>query len=456
MARGAQLAVSPRSIDPPAAAEGRFMKVLVLGSGGREHAIVHALRRSEGVEEVYAAPGNPGIAQAADLLPLSPDDLPAVADAAAELRVDLTVVGPELPLALGIGDEFGRRGLRLFGPRQAAAELEASKVFAKEFCRRHGIPTADAEVVRSQDEAARAARSRGFPVVMKADGLAAGKGVLMVRDDDDLERAIHAFFVQRKFGDSADRVLVEECLEGTEVSYMVISDGANVVPVATSHDYKRVGNGDQGPNTGGMGAHSPALVIPPGTSRHILDEIVRPAISGMAAEGREYRGVLYVGLMLTDRGPQVLEFNCRFGDPETQAILLRLDDNFADAARRAADGRLEASALSWRRQAAVCVVLAADGYPGAPRKGDAITGIDDAQSLSGVTVYHAGTRTENERLETAGGRVLSVCARGSDLSDAVALAYRAVDRIHFDGMHYRTDIGADTLSTLAGGRGEPD
>jgi phosphoribosylamine--glycine ligase len=432
------------------------MKVLVLGSGGREHAIVHALRRSEGVEEIYAAPGNPGIAQAADLLSLSPDDTPAVAAAAAELRVDLTVVGPELPLALGIGDEFARRGLRLFGPRQAAAELEASKVFAKEFCRRHRVPTADAEVVRSRDEAARAATARGFPVVMKADGLAAGKGVLIVRDRDDLDRAIDAFFISRRFGESGDRVLVEECLTGTEVSYMVISDGTNVVPVATSHDYKRVGDGDQGPNTGGMGAHCPALVIPPGTSRHILDEIVRPTISGMAAEGREYRGVLYVGLMLTERGPQVLEFNCRFGDPETQAILLRLDDNFADAARAAADGRLEISSLNWRRQAAVCVVLAAEGYPGAPRKGDVITGIDDAQSLSGVTVYQAGTGMVDGQLATAGGRVLSVCARAGDLSDAVALAYRAVGRIGFDGMHYRTDIGADTLTTVAGGRGEPD
>lgn len=432
------------------------MKVLVLGSGGREHAIVHALRRSPGVEEIYAAPGNPGIAQAADLLPVSPDDLPAVAAAAAELRVDLTVVGPELPLAFGIGDEFARRDLRLFGPKQAAAQLEASKVFAKEFCRRHGIPTADAEIVRSPDEAARVAKRRGFPVVMKADGLAAGKGVLMVHDDDDLDRAIDSFFVSRKFGDSADEVLVEECLEGTEISYMVISDGTNVVPVATSHDYKRIGDGDQGPNTGGMGAHSPALVIPPGTSRHILDEIVRPTISGMAAEGREYRGVLYVGLMLTDRGPMVLEFNCRFGDPETQAILLRLDDNFAEVARRAADGRLDTSSLHWRRQAAVCVVLAAAGYPGAPRKGDEITGIDDAVSLTGLTVYHAGTKMDDGRLVTAGGRVLSVCARGGHLADAVALAYRGATKIKFEGMQYRTDIAADTLKTLAGGAGEPD
>ena len=432
------------------------MKVLVLGSGGREHAIVHALRRSPGVNEIYAAPGNPGIARAADCLAVSPDDLPGVADAAAELRVDLTVVGPELPLALGIADEFARRGLRLFGPRRQAAELEASKVFAKEFCWRHGIPTADAEVVRSADEAARAATKRGFPAVLKADGLAAGKGVLIVRNRDDLDAAIDAFFVSRRVGDSVDRVLVEECLEGTEVSYMVMSDGSNVVPVATSHDYKRAEDGDRGPNTGGMGAHSPALVIPPGTSRHILEDVVQPTIVGMASEGREYRGVLYVGLMLTEHGPKVLEFNCRFGDPETQAILLRLDDDFAGVARDAADGRLRVKQLNWRREAVVGVVLAAAGYPAAPRKGDEITGIDEALLLPGVTIYHAGTKEVDGRLVTAGGRVLTVCGRGGDLADAIETAYRGVDAVHFDGRHFRTDIGADTLETLGGGRGEPD
>ena len=431
------------------------MKVLVLGSGGREHAIVHALRRSPGVEEIYAAPGNPGIAQIADLLAVAPDDLPAVADAAADLRIDLTVVGPELPLALGVADEFAQRGLRLFGPNRRAAELEASKVFAKQFCLRHGIPTADAEIVGSSTEAAAAARRRGFPMVMKADGLAAGKGVLIVRDRAELESAIDVFFISRKFGDAANRVLVEECLEGTEVSYMVISDGTDLVPIATSHDYKRALDGDQGPNTGGMGAHSPALVIPPGASRHILDTIVQPTIRGMAEEGREYRGVLYVGLMLTDRGPSVLEYNCRFGDPETQAILLRLDDNLAEVARCAADGRLEVAMLSWRREAVVCVVLAASGYPGMPRKGDVITGIDDALALPGLAVYHSGTKLVNGELVTAGGRVLSVCARAGDLADAISLAYQGVDTIHFEGMHCRTDIGVDTLAALGGGCGEP-
>lgn len=424
------------------------MRVLVLGSGAREHAIVHALRRSAGVDYVFAAPGNPGIAQAADLLPLSANDLPGVAEAAEDLRIDVTIVGPEVPLAMGVCDEFYRRGLRLFGPRRAAAELESSKVFAKEFCQRHDIPTARGIVARTQDEAAAAARELGMPVVFKADGLAAGKGVLMIRDDEDLDQAIDAFFNQRRFGDAGNRVLVEECLEGDEVSYMVISDGTRVVPVATSHDYKRAGENDEGPNTGGMGAHSPALVIPPGTSRLILETVVRPAIAGMAAEGREYRGVLYAGLMLTSDGPKVLEFNCRLGDPETQATFLRLDDNFAEIARDAADGALEVSNMNWRKEAVACVVLAAEGYPGSPRKGDEIHGIDDAMALSGVTVYHAGTRLEDEKMVASGGRVLSVCGRGSTLSEALDTAYGGVSKISFDGMWYRSDIGRDTLTKL--------
>ncbi|MCW8984352.1 MAG: phosphoribosylamine--glycine ligase [Thermoanaerobaculales bacterium] len=424
------------------------MRVLVLGSGAREHAIVHALRRSQGVDYIFAAPGNPGIAQAADLLPLSANDLPGVAEAAEDLRIDVTIVGPEVPLAMGVCDEFYRRGLRLFGPRRAAAELESSKVFAKEFCQRHEIPTAKATIVRTGDEAVAAARKLGMPVVFKADGLAAGKGVLMIRNDDDLEQAIDAFFEQRRFGDAGDRVLVEECLEGDEVSYMVISDGTRVVPVATSHDYKRAGENDEGPNTGGMGAHSPALVIPPGTSRLILETVVRPTIAGMAAEGREYRGVLYAGLMMTSDGPKVLEFNCRLGDPETQATFLRLDDNFAEIARDASEGALETSSLNWRKEAVACVVLAAEGYPGSPRKGDEITGIGEAMALSGVTVYHAGTRMKDDRLTTSGGRVLSVCGRGTTLSDALEAAYGGVSKISFDGMWYRSDIGRDTLTKL--------
>jgi len=423
------------------------MRVLVVGSGAREHAVVHALRRSAGVSEVYAAPGNPGIAQAADVLSLAIDDLPGLAEAASDLRIDLTVVGPELPLALGIRDEFQRRGLRLFGPSRAAAELESSKVFSKEFCLRHGIPTPRAEVVRSRDEAAAACRRMGFPVVLKADGLAAGKGVHIIGDDQELEQSLTVFFEERRFGDAGDRVLVEECVSGEELSYMVVSDGTRCVPLATSHDYKRALDDDRGPNTGGMGSHSPAN-LPPGTGRRVLDDIVRPTVAGMASEGREYRGVLYVGLMMTVDGPRVLEFNCRFGDPETQSILLRLEDSFAPVARAAADGQLDVASLRWRREAVACVVLAAEGYPGAPRKGDVITGVEDALAMPGVTVYHAGTKTVDGQLVTSGGRVLSVCGRGQRLAEAMAEAYRGVDCIRFDGMHYRRDIGADTLRRL--------
>lgn len=424
------------------------MRVLVIGSGAREHAIVHALRRSAGVSGVFAAPGNPGIADAADVLPVASDDLPGLAEAASDLRIDLTVVGPELPLALGIRDEFERRGLRLFGPSRAAAQLEASKVFSKEFCLRHHIPTARSEVTTSRDETVAAVRRMGMPVVLKADGLAAGKGVHIVRGETDLERSMDVFFDQRRFGDAADRVLVEEFLEGEELSYMVITDGTRVVPLATAHDYKRALDNDQGPNTGGMGAHSPAN-LPSGTGRGILDDVVRPTVTGMAAEGREYRGVLYVGLMLTERGPKVLEFNCRLGDPETQSILMRLDDSLAAVAYSAADGQLEASQLRWRREAVACVVLAAHGYPAAPRRGDVIHGIEEALTLPGVTVYHAGTRlTDDGTLVTAGGRVLSVCGRGNTLLEAVETAYRGVDAIHFDGMQLRRDIGADTLRRL--------
>lgn len=428
------------------------MRVLVVGSGAREHAIVHALRRSPGVADVFATPGNPGMAQAADLLSVSASDLPGVAEAAADLRIDLTVVGPEVPLAMGIADEFERRGLRLFGPGRLAAELESSKVFAKEFCQRHGIPTATAVVVRSRDEAAKAARDLGLPVVFKADGLAAGKGVLIVRTADDLEQTLDVFFEQRRFGDAGDRLLVESFLEGDEVSYMAICDGTRVVPIATSHDYKRAHDNDRGPNTGGMGAHSPALVIPPGTSRMILDTVVKPTVAAMAKEGREYRGVLYAGLMLTADGPRVLEFNCRFGDPETQAVLLRLDDSLAAAARAAADGALEPGNLRWRKEAVACVVVAAEGYPGSPRKGAEISGIDQAMAINGVTVYHAGTRRDGDRLLTSGGRVLSVCGRGATLEEAMAVAYRGVETIRFDGMWFRSDIGRDTLRTLGTGR----
>lgn len=424
------------------------MRVLVLGSGAREHAMAWALARSKSVTALYAAPGNPGMASSAELLDLGISDLEAVADAVVELGVDLTVVGPEAPLAEGIGDVFARRGLRIFGPTAGAAELEASKVFAKEFCLRHDIPTATAETVTTAEEARRAAERFGFPVVLKADGLAAGKGVLIVTSPAELDAAVDELFVTRRFGAASDRVLVEECLVGTEVSFMVIADGSRSEAFATSHDYKRVGDGDAGPNTGGMGSHSPAFALSDELRREIVETVIDPTVAGMAAEGREYRGILYAGLMLTDDGPKVLEFNCRLGDPETQSVLCRFDGDLAQIFADAADGRLSPGSMKWIDEPAACVVLAAKGYPEGPRAGDEITGIAGAESLPGVVVFHAGTRSDGDRLLTAGGRVLSVTATGDSLASAVELAYRAADEIVFDGGHRRSDIGADTLKQL--------
>ncbi len=410
--------------------------------------MVHAMASSPSVEALYAAPGNPGMAGEAELLDLDISDLAALADAVADLEIDLTVVGPEAPLADGIGDVFAERGLRLFGPTAGGAELEASKVFAKEFCYRHQIPTAAAKIVTSADDARSAAREFGFPVVLKADGLAAGKGVLIVQSEPELDAAIDDLFISRRFGAASDRVLVEECLEGVEVSFMVISDGSRVEPFATSHDYKRVGDGDSGPNTGGMGSHSPAFALSAQLRREIEEKVIHPTVEGMAAEGREYRGILYAGLMLTDDGPKVLEFNCRLGDPETQSVLRRLDGDLAVVFRDAADGRLEPDCMSWKKDVGACVVLAADGYPAGPRVGDEITGITDADSIPGVKVFHAGTRRDGESILTAGGRVLSVTALGETLADAVDIAYRAADRIRFDGVYRRSDIGVDTLKKI--------
>ncbi|MFZ5787170.1 MAG: phosphoribosylamine--glycine ligase [Acidobacteriota bacterium] len=416
------------------------MRILVVGSGGREHALVWKLSRAEGLEELFAAPGNPGMAGVATCVPIPADGIVELAEFAASLRIDLTVVGPELPLVLGIGDEFARRGLALFGPSRVAAELEGSKVFTKEFCFRHGIPTAGARVVRSRLEAADAARDLGLPVVFKADGLAAGKGVLICRTPDDLEAALVRFYEDRAFGAAADRVVVEECLDGEEVSFMVVTDGVTTLPLATARDYKRLLEGDRGPNTGGMGSISPAPLAPE-LAGTILREVIHPTIAGMAEEGRPYRGVLYAGLMLTADGAKLLEFNCRLGDPETQAVIPRLEDDLYPLLKGCAEGSLAGLRATWKREAAACIVLAAEGYPGSPRKGDAVSGLADALVLPGVQVFHAATAVVDGRLVTAGGRVLSVVGRGPSVPDAVRASYEAVGRITFEGMQCRSDIG---------------
>ena len=406
------------------------MKVLVVGSGGREHALCWKLKQSPLLDELFCAPGNPGIAEIADLVPIAVDEIQNLADFASEMKIDLTVVGPELPLTLGIVDQFAEMGLAVFGPSRLAAELEGSKVFAKEFMRRHAIPTANFEVTHDVQEAGEAIKRIGLPVVLKADGLAAGKGVLIAQTEEEALKAIRIFFEDRQFGQAGDRVVVEECLEGEEISFIVLSDGDRMLTFASSKDYKRIGEGDAGPNTGGMGAHSPSVVLSKEEGAEILEMVMRPTIEGMARDGRPFSGVLYAGVMLTTNGPKVLEFNVRFGDPEAQPLFMRLDDDLLPVLRAGAAGRFEAQRLHFRPEAATCVVLASAGYPASPAKGDPITGIDVARQHEHVEIFHAGTKVDDGQLVSAGGRVLNVCATGITLSEALRSAYGAIGDIH--------------------------
>ena len=419
------------------------MKILVVGGGGREHALCLSLHKSPQVEEILCAPGNPGIAEVADCLPVAAGDIVELADLAGKLNVDLTVVGPELPLSLGIADEFSKRQLPIFGPSRLAAQIETSKVFSKEFFRRHGIPTADAVVCGGIDEARKAIKRFGYPVVLKADGLAGGKGVLIIESEEDAERALRLFFQERVFGAAGDRIVVEEFLRGQEASFLVLFDGQTAVPLPTARDYKKVYDGDRGPNTGGMGAHSPAGVLNAETASQALKEILWPTFRGLQAEGREFRGVLYAGLMITDGGPRVLEYNARFGDPETEVILPRITSDVAELLRAAATGRLDKFVpLEVKNEACVGVVLCAEGYPGNYGHGRPIHGLAEAARLPGVEIFHAGTARDGDRLVTAGGRVLVVTAMAASMTEAAVRAYEAADRIHFEGKQLRRDIAA--------------
>ena len=429
------------------------MKLLVIGSGGREHALCWKLRQSPLLTELYCAPGNPGIGEIADLVPTAPEEIHALADFAADLSIDLTVVGPELTLTLGLVDEFVRRSLPVFGPNRAAAELEGSKVFAKGFMQRHGIPTAPSRVVHDADSAAKAVHQLGLPAVLKADGLAAGKGVLIVRDEEELRQAVETFFEERRFGAAGERVLVEPFLEGEEVSFLALSDGERLIPFATSKDYKRIGDGDSGPNTGGMGAHSPSLLLSAEQCAEVMERVMRPTVAGMAAEGRRFVGVLYAGLMITADGPQVLEFNVRFGDPEAQALLLRVEGDLLPVLAAGAAGDFGGHRLRFRKAAAACIVLASAGYPARPAKGEEITGLERAGALPGVEIFHAGTREEGEKILTAGGRVLDVCASAPQLADALKRAYLAAAEIEWPSKVMRLDVGRRVLEHSAAVRG---
>src|SRR5512146_261542 len=418
------------------------MKVLVIGSGGREHALIWKLRQSPRISQLFCAPGNGGICDEAACVPTDVNSLDALLETALRLHPDFTIVGPEAPLALGVVDEFHRRGLRIFGPTQAAARLESSKSFAKELMQRHRIPTARYAICTSPNELADALVHFHPPIVVKADGLAAGKGVVLAESRDEAARVAEEMLTGKMLGEAGARVVLEEFLEGDELSFLVISDGERVAPLVAAQDHKRVGDHDTGPNTGGMGAYSTADIVDPEMTEWILAHIARPVIAGMAAEGSEFRGVLYCGLMMTATGPMVLEFNCRFGDPETQPILMRLESDLVSAMEAAIEGRVSDGDFKWSPQPAVCVVLASGGYPGTFAAGRKIVGLEQAAQQAGVKVFHAGTSYQDGTYYTTGGRVLGVTARADTLGEAVERAYGAVSSIGFEGMHYRKDIAA--------------
>jgi phosphoribosylamine--glycine ligase len=422
------------------------MRALVIGAGGREHALAWKLSRERGVSEVLCAPGNAGIASVARRLPIQTTDVDALAAAAQRERIDITVVGPEQPLERGIVDLFRSRGLRIFGPSRDAARLECSKVFAKDFMARHGIPTARYRVCTDAAEARRivASGELGFPVVVKADGLAAGKGVVVARDAKDANDAIRASMEDHQFGEAGARVVLEACLTGPEVSFFALCDGTRAVPLMTAQDHKRVFDNDEGPNTGGMGAFAPSPLIDAAQRDRIMREVIEPVMAGMRADGHEYRGFLYAGLMMTCDGPRVIEFNVRFGDPEAQVVIPMIDEDLAPYLAAAAEGTLT-GAPRFSTMKHVGVVLASKGYPASTASGMPIAGIREAEALEDVLVFHAGTAAASSETVTAGGRVLTVVGRGASYEAAMARAYSGVSAISFDGMHYRRDIGRKAL-----------
>jgi len=419
------------------------MKVLVIGSGGREHALAWKAAQSPDVEKVYVAPGNAGTAREAKLenVAIGVEDVEALVKFAQENGIDLTIVGPEAPLVIGVVDAFEAAGLRCFGPSKGAAQLEGSKAFTKDFLARHNIPTADYQNFTEIEPALDYLNEKGAPIVIKADGLAAGKGVIVAMTLTEAEAAVRDMLAGNAFGEAGHRVVIEEFLEGEEASFIVMVDGKNILPMATSQDHKRVGEGDSGPNTGGMGAYSPAPVVTPAIHDRIMNEVIVPTVEGMAAEGNPYTGFLYAGLMITaDGAPKVIEYNCRFGDPETQPIMMRLKSDLVTLCNTALDRKLDSANAEWDERAAMGVVLAAGGYPGDYAKGDVISGLDGADSAD-AKIFHAGTAEKEGNVVTAGGRVLCATALGTTVSEAQAKAYELADKISWNGMFMRRDIG---------------
>ncbi|MCX5694618.1 MAG: phosphoribosylamine--glycine ligase [Candidatus Omnitrophica bacterium] len=431
------------------------MKILVIGSGGREHALAWKIKQSKLCDKLFCAPGNGGIAQIAECIDIKADDVDGLLNFARKEKIDLTVVGPEKALALGIVDEFAKAGLKIFGPNKKAANLEASKVFSKELMAKYKVPTAKFKIFDSPDAAKKYIEENGAPCVVKADGLAAGKGVVVAKTIDEAKDAVTSMMQEKVFGDAGRKIIIEDCLIGQEASILVITDSKEVLALASAQDHKRISDNDQGANTGGMGAYSPAPIVTADILKEVLNKIIYRTIDGLAKESIDYRGVLYAGVMLTKDGPQALEFNVRFGDPETQAILPRLKSDLVEVMLAASAGKLsKIGSLEWDNRACVCVVCAAGGYPGNYGKGKVISGLEDAERIKDVVVFHAGTelrvindvgqRQEKEYL-TNGGRVLGVTGLGDTIKDAINTAYQAVEKIEFEGMQYRKDIGGKAL-----------
>ncbi|MFO7766931.1 MAG: phosphoribosylamine--glycine ligase [Pelovirga sp.] len=428
------------------------MKILVVGGGGREHALVWKIAQSPLVEKIYCAPGNPGIAQLAECVHIDVDDIEGLCEFARAEQIDLTVVGPEVPLTLGIVDYFQADGQVIFGPTRQAAQIEGSKRFSKELMERHQIPTAAYRSFTDHAKAVDYVKTQGAPIVIKANGLAAGKGVVVAMTEEQARAALDDMMLGQVFGDAGSCIVIEEFMEGEEASFFVFTDGRSILPLASSQDHKRAYDQDQGPNTGGMGAYSPAPVVTPELYRIIVDTIVRPTIDGMAADGCPYSGILYIGLMIKDGKPRVVEYNARFGDPEAQPLLMRMSSDIVPLLKACAVGDLGDKTIQWHDKAAVCVVMASGGYPADYVKGLPISGLENAAAMEDVMVFHAGTGLEQGEIVNRGGRVLGVTGLGTTVAQAISNAYQAVEKIHWDNVHYRRDIGARALhrSTVAG------
>ena len=418
------------------------MRVLVIGSGGREHALVWKIKQSPKVEKIFCAPGNAGTSEFADNIPIAADDIEGLLQFAMKKEIGLTVVGPEQPLVMGIVDRFEVKGLRIFGPSASAAELEGSKSFSKDIMQKYGLPTAEYKIFTSAESATKYIQAKNCPLVVKADGLAAGKGVLLCRSSREALVAVDTIMRQRLFGEAGDQIVVEEFLEGQEISVLAFSDGQTVLLMDSAQDHKAVYDGDIGPNTGGMGAYSPAPVFTELMRQKVRDKIMLPMVRAMQQEGRTYKGILYAGLMLTKTGPQILEFNARFGDPETQPLMVRMETDIIPLFEACIDGTLGQCQVNWKNKSSVCVVMTAEGYPGTYQKGEIISGLQNANSTPEVVVFHAGTKEQDGKVLTNGGRVLGVTATGANTESAIQRAYDAVGKVNWRGVHYRKDIGS--------------